>query len=78
MRVNLSSCILSTYSEYDVIRVIVKGINDIIQCILDLYLWCHLLSSSITTRIIIYEGMCVVVYMYTLMSNVYILCIVFW
>ena len=29
----------------------------------------HLLSSSITTRII-FEGMCVVVYMYTLMSNV--------
>ena len=37
----------------------------------------HLLSSSIATRII-YEGMCVVVYMYTLMSNVCIVCIVFW
>ncbi|SEH72720.1 hypothetical protein BAZSYMA_ACONTIG186503_1 [Bathymodiolus azoricus thioautotrophic gill symbiont] len=34
-----------------------------------MYLWCHLLRSSTTTRII-YEGMCEVVYMYTLMSNV--------
>jgi hypothetical protein len=30
--------------------------------IVHLNLWCHLLGSSITTRII-YEGMCVVVYM---------------
>jgi hypothetical protein len=44
--------------------------------IVHLYLWCHLLRSSITTRII-YEGMCVVVYMYTLMSNVCIVCIGF-
>jgi hypothetical protein len=34
------------------------------------------IQHSIITRII-YEGMCVVVYMYTLMSNVCIVCIVF-